>query len=654
MTAGHRKRSRRLIVSEECDKSSMHIIRIQRQLSNTIRISPRCGRAKSVALALLLMVAIIVPYTAVTAADAELKIEPTLDRSSIALGEQTSLRVSISGPSGFSEPDIPQVSAVDITLQGRTQSVQILNMKVESSKIFTYAVVPRKVGEFSIGPVRIKRRGQTYESKTVKLSVTESVQEQADTEPRNVIVEATVDNTTPYIGQQITLLFRFARSNNARIRNAGYQMPDLTDFWNEGAESKHEYRQRIDGVEYLVTEIAIPLFPMREGAVTIDEIAIHYDEVVASKRTRPGRQHVDPFGRDLFNDDFFDLFRSEQLVRQTRNAKPIEINVRPLPAEGRPENFKGGIGSFSATARLSEEEVKAGESVTLTVVISGQGNIRDLSDPDLEIKGVKTYSDTPSVDVKSFDDKIMGEKVFKLALVPQEAGEIEIPNVSIPFFNPESKRYEIAASAPLKLSVLPSSEESLPIVPAIEAQKAGARIALPQRDILPIHERFGPITSSRYEAWLSGLRPITYPLPLIIYAACFVYARRKEKLRTDTAFRRRTLASKTADHHIKNAANAFNSKKWDMVFTECSRAVTEYLADKLNVPASGLTPADIESALSAMGMTHGLLTELVQFLEGCDYRRFASSGESAHEARNYIDKAHRIIERLEQERTINR
>jgi len=601
---------------------------------------------------LLLTAAIMVPDA--MAADAELKIESTLLKSSIALGEQTSLRINVSGPSGFSEPDIPKVSGVDIKLQGRTQSVQIINMKVESSKIFTYAVVPRKIGEFSIGPVRIRRRGQTYESKTINLSVTESVQEQADAGPRNVIVEATVDNATPYIGQQITLLFRFARRINARIRNAGYQMPALTDFWNERAESKHEYRQRIDGVEYLVTEIAIPLFPIREGAVTIDEIAIHYDEVVASKRSRPDRQRVDPFGRDLFNDDFFDLFRSERLVRQTRNAKPIEINVRPLPAEGRTEGFKGGVGSFRATARLSEKEVKAGESVTLTVVISGQGNIRDLSDPELEIEGVKTYSDTPSVDVKSFDDKIMGEKVFKLALVPQEAGEIEIPNVSIPFFNPESKRYEIATSAPLKLRVLPSSEESLLVVPPIGTPKAGARIGLPQRDILPIHERFGPIADSRFEIWLSRLRPIAYPLPLIVYAACFVYARRRERLRTDTAFRRRALASKTADRHIKTAANAFNNKKWDMVFTECSRAVTEYLADNLNVPAGGLTSGDIESALSAKGMTHGLLTELVQFLEGCDYGRFASSRQSADEARIYIDKAHRIIERLEQERTINR
>ena len=125
-------------------------------------------------------------------------------------------------------------------------------------------------------------------------------------------------------------------------------------------------------------------------------------------------------------------------------------------------------------------------------------------------------------------------------------------------------------------------------------------------------------------------------------------------MQTDTAYRRFRLASRTADTHIQNAAYALNRRDWDTVFMECSRAVTEYLADKLNVPAAGLTPSDIEAVLSERGAASALLTEIVQFLEGCDHGRFSSTSRSPGVARDYIERGCRIIERLEREGAIER
>ena len=583
----------------------------------------------------------------------DLEIALSLDRPVIELGRQALLTVAVNGASGFVEPVMPEVEGLDLIPRGRTQSVQIINMKVKSSKIFGYAVEPSKVGEFTIGPAQIERRGKTYKSGTVKLTVLESGQASKPTETsRDVIVQAAVDNSNPYVGQQVTLMFRFARRVGARIRNAGYELPELPDFWNEGMESKKEYRQNIDGADYIVTEVAIPLFPIRKGKIDIDRIRFHYDELISDERSR-SRLPMDPWGSRGVGDSFFDNFiRRERAVRRKTFTSPIELNARPLPAEGRPAAFAGGVGSFSIKARLSDDEVKEGESVTLTVVLSGQGNIRDVADPDIDIGGAKMYSDTPSINVKSYSDKVVGEKTYRMAVVPQEPDELIVPRISTPYFNPATGRYELASSAPLRLRVLPSEEEELMFMSSERDWEGRRKLGAARRDILPIHERYGSIESSGLRGAWQKLRPIVYPLPALAYALCLVVIRRRERIRTDVEYRRRRFASRTADNHLEAAAKAIGRKDWDIVFTGCSRAITEYLADKLNIPAGGMTPSDVGDILAEKGLEEDFAAEILRFLEGCDYGRFASPAESSDAADRCVDGARNILERLRREETI--
>ena len=607
---------------------------------------PRFRRDNRLSAVFPVIVILVLAFATPVWADSALEIELTLDRAEIQLGRQASLRISVSGPSGFSEPSVPEIEGLKVLPRGRTQSVQIINMKVKSSKVFGYAVEPQKAGEFTIGPVHIERRGKTYSSNTVKLKVVESKQAPRGAAPKGIIAEAAVDNPNPYIGQQITLLFRFARRAGVRIGNAGYQLPELNGFWNEGKESKREYRRMIGDAEYLVTEVAFPLFPVEEGKIEIGGIQFHYNELIPNERSRSPLPN-DSFGGRLGGDRFFDnFFRTERAAPRTARTAPIEIDVRSLPLDGRPEEFKGGVGSFSIEADISDGEVKEGESVTLTVVLSGQGNIRDVGDPNFEIEGVKTYSDTPSISIKSYNDKIVGEKTYKVALVPQRSDSIMIPGISTPYFNPETERYETASSKSIKLGVLASDKEELELT-RIRLTKPDAR-----RDILPIHERYGSIEGGRLAALWPRLRLVAYPLPVLVYAVCFAVAGRRERLKTDIEYRRRKLASKGAASRLDGAVRAAGRKDWDKVFTGCSRAVTEFLADKLNVPPGGMTPSDVGDILLEKGVPKDFAAEIVRFLEACDYGRFASPAESPGAAEKCIAGARKILSRLKREETI--
>jgi hypothetical protein len=593
-------------------------------------------------LAICLLATCLPASPAFAASDEEgLKIELALSRSTIELGKQVSLTISVIGPSGFSEPGIPKIDGLDIVTRGRTQSVRIINMKVRSSKIFGYAVVPNRAGEFVIGPVHIRRGGMTYTSNTVKLIVMEpDKKHKAAPAAKGVIVEAAFDNVNPYVGQQITLMFRFARKAGVRIGNAGYELPALSGFWREGVEGKREYRRRIGGTEYLVAEITVPMFPTEQGTIVIDPIKFHYDEFIPGERSRSAFPR-DPFGSFL---------RGDRAVRREAITAPIEISVRPLPLQDRPDDFKGGVGSFEISTQISDEEVARGESATLTVVLSGQGNIRDVADPEFSFENTKTYSDKPAISVKRYSDRIVGQKTYKIALVPQQGDSVSIPPISISFFNPETERYETASSAPLTLGVLASERDELEIVDSrpFSRQKRGPA----RSDILPIHERYGSIVSSRLAVLWPRLRPFAYPLPAIFYALCFMASGRRKRLLTDVAYRRRKRASRNAISHIETASGAARRQDWDEVFTGCSRAVTEFLADSLNVPAGGMTPADVGTLLSEKGAPEELSTDIVKFLEGCDYGRFAAPGESPDAAKKCIRGARKTLDRLKREGTI--
>ncbi|RJP22460.1 MAG: protein BatD [Candidatus Abyssobacteria bacterium SURF_5] len=584
---------------------------------------------------------------------AEPAVTLQLGTSQAEIGDRIPLRIVVEGKNDFSEPILPPVSGLEIVFQGRAQSVQIVNMQVNSSKIFNYIIIPQQVGDYTLGPAHVEYAGASVTSNSASLKVAASNGTRpASKKERGVLIEASVDNDKPYLGQQVTLLFRFARTAGARIRNAGYELPDLSSFWSEGVESRREYAQNINGLDYLVTEIAIPLFPVKEGELTIGPVVLRYDEVVASRSEPQSSSFQDPFGRSVFDDDFFKMFRSENIVKRTAQTGPITVHVRPIPSQDRPEEYGGGVGKFSMMARLSSDQVKVGESITLTLSLSGEGNIRDLADPKVEMKDVKIYSDNPAVTVKNYHEKIVGEKVYKFALVPQQAGRLQIPEIAIPYYNPESERFEFASSTMLEVEVLPAEKETLVLKKADGSGKSPAASALD--DLLPIHERIGQMQSSQLGVWLRRIRPLAYPLPILVYAFCFVYARRRERLRTDVAYRRLKFASRTAEAYLADAEDSFNRKDFKTVFSKTAKAVSEYIAAKLNIASAGLTPVEIEELLTARGAQPEVVSELREFLDFCDYGRFTSSRKSSNAARDCMARARRLLERLEDEEGIGR
>jgi hypothetical protein len=141
----------------------------------------------------------------------------------------------------------------------------------------------------------------------------------------------------------------------------------------------------------------------------------------------------------------------------TSNSSSIE--VLPLPA-GAPKSFIGAVGKFDVDFTLNKELVKQGDVAVLTIYVTGAGNLHNITKPVFNLpKGLIIYGD-PEIE-ENIDYGIRGAEgkvAFKYNLLAKGSGKIEMPAISIAYFDPELKKYVIKKKEGSELEVVPSKD----------------------------------------------------------------------------------------------------------------------------------------------------------------------------------------------------
>ena len=166
-----------------------------------------------------------------------------------------------------------------------------------------------------------------------------------------------------------------------------------------------------------------------------------------------------PAGLDPFFDQFFQNFpmpgfgRAENIEAATNER---QLDVQPLPKEGRPDNFSGAIGQFTLRANASPKSVAAGEPVTLTISVEGRGNFYAIAPPVLTGEdGWRTYA--PKESFKPNDTiGYGGEKKFEFSMVARE-DRTATPGAEFSYFDPLKKKYVTLKTEPVAVTAAGSA-----------------------------------------------------------------------------------------------------------------------------------------------------------------------------------------------------
>ncbi|MEA3328966.1 MAG: BatD family protein [Candidatus Omnitrophota bacterium] len=584
----------------------------------------------------------------------DIQFEITVDRKTVSLGKSLQLNLLFHGTQSVSAPDIGEIEGFQMRYLGPSTRMSIVNGRVSSSITHSYTLIPLKTGKLEIGPLSVVLDGKTFTSQTLTIEAVSGPSPPAGGAQESAAGQETISEEQ--LKDRIFLTIEAEKSNlfvnesiplsiKLYINRLGVRDIQYPKFGHEGFSIKEfgqpeRYRRTIGGIVYNVIEFNANMFAVRPGELSLGPARVDCNLVVRKQR----RQRRSPFDGDFFGSDIFNDFFGRYETYPFQVASPaLTINVQPLPLKGKPPGFKEAVGDFRFEAEVLPKELKAGDPITVTMTVSGAGNFDTVTNPVLGSKeGFKIYEPQAKQNQST--------KVFEQVLIPQSEAITEIPKINFSFFNPQTKEYRSLTQGPFPISVAKPEGGELKIVEIPQAVAKTAKEELLGRDIVYIKEspgklkRIGRYRYQRVGFWICRL------VTLIIFIGLVTFHKHQEKLKTDERYARRLQAPAKARKGISEAQRFLGQEKSGEFFDCVHKTLIGYLADKLHLPAGGITIDAVREILENKKIDGEILDKLTNIFSACDMARYAPLEFGKFKIETVFNDMRKVIDFLERKK----
>ena len=526
---------------------------------------------------------------------------------------------------------------------------------------YTYMLMARKEGTFTIGPATIKVSGEQVQSNGVRIEVLPEDQQvqnnpnnlsnqnnqnsrssqssQSSTSSENIFIRTIATKTKVHEQEALMISYKlyFANVDVAQLTN-NIKIPEFTGFLKQELENGEIQTEleHYNGRNYQTAVLyRTILYPQHSGDITIDPA--HF-EVILRVQTQ---QRV----RSIF-DDFFGSYTN---VTKPLTAPGVTIHVSALPG-GKPAGFSGGVGRFTLTPSISQTELSANEAVTIKLDISGAGNMKLLKTPAIDWpEGFEPYDPKVTNNFKTTTSGMSGTKSIEYLAIPRSAGDYTIPAVKFSYFDIDEKTYKTLSTPEYTIRVKRVNGEGR------EANGESQVISYTQKedikqlgtDIRYIDTK--PLKKNTdYRIQNTDLIWLYYVVPLIIALVLLIVLRKQIKEAADITWVRYKRANKVAKKRLKAAAAALKANDKDAFYAAIEQAAWTYLSDRLSIPTADLNKENISSILTQKGVNEALIKEVRDVLSTAEFARYAPSTDHAME--DLYTATTNLINHLEEEK----
>jgi hypothetical protein len=567
---------------------------------------------------------------------AEVVVTAEVDKTYLTKTDELHFTVTVTGAQG--PVSTPEFSLPGFNRYYMMQGTEIINGS--QTNTFTYTLLPRFVGTHTIGPVEVIYNGDVYKADAVTVQVfaddipegvggasedvsgaqntgalpalEQAIQKQAKAQGRQpVFMTAAVSTLTPYVNQPITLSVRFYYSVPIH-NNAPYTKPSVSNIFMESPTSS-EGRQRIGNTYFSYFEQRYTISGVTAGEAVIGPASVHYYTTNSDDSV---------FG-------MLDHFLGGTTLgkEQSVSSKPIRMQIKPLPTQGKPSSFYGAVGSgYTLTSKVDRNEVEAGEAVTFTLTVQGPGNLKTTGDIKIpDITGFKTYPASPTADWLP-NSTSRSFKIFKNVFVPGASGTYTIPSISWSYFDPNTQTYKTLRSKEQVIQVTPSTKQDRDVNFAVTAPTGSGFQTLGQ----DIH--YLKTTSAPKQNILNALNNLSFInwLALMWLTGCIFFAFvGKKSLELKHAF-------STARGQLKKAQN----------YEDISDALAQYLQQKFNISTASTPLRTIEQELKDKGITLQVVNDFAALWTELENYRFAPQAGNDNIAQ-ISERALEVVKKLE-------
>jgi hypothetical protein len=568
----------------------------------------------------------------------------------VEIGEQFQVNFSVNA--NASDLRVPEMKDFQLLMGPSTsQSSQTswVNGKVSQSVSFTYSYVftATKPGKYLIGAAEATVNGKKYKSNSFTIEVvgsSGSKQQSSQSQPsqqtgarpveasnEDIFLRVYVDKKNAYLGEYIAASVKlYTRLNISQ--NSGIN-PSLTGFYVQDVEMPRPTLQKenVNGqIYYTATLGKYILIPQKSGSLKIDPLTF---ECVVQKEVKSRSRG--------FFDDFFS---NVQEVPVKVKSLPVTINVKPLP-ENKPESFNGAVGRFSFDAKTDRNTVKANDAVTLTLSVSGTGNIKLLEAPKVSFPpDFEVYDPKTNLSSSASNGNITGTKTFEYLIIPRNPGKYTINPVTFSYFDLATNQYKTISSKEFTLDVSKGDDNQTNTIVSGHSKED---IKFIGKDILYIRDQISPL--QKINSFFFGSLP--FYLIFVVGILCFVVVillRRQIILQnSNKALVRNRKADKYATKRLKQAKLHLSTNEKEKFYEEIIKAVWGYLGDKLNIATSELSRDNTGELLAKRGIESELVQQFFNLIDNCEYARYAPVAGESSLSEDY-QKAIDLITKLQQ------
>jgi BatD DUF11 like domain len=573
----------------------------------SLRTPHRKGPAALLGVALL-AAALSMPAQspAALAAAAAPSVDASLEPAQISVGESARLTILMSGR-GTLSVSLPVVPGLEFRIVGQSRQLQIINGITLESTSTIVRVTPEEPGVFTIP-------GLTPNSPPLVLKVSPSGRGMAPapgtgaapgaapllpggagasglhlTPDGSAFVHVEIPKHEIYVGEsvpvevQVGMRDGFVESMNGlpKLNNNDFTLNNLSRQPERGPRS-------IDGKPFTVYTWRSLLAAVKPGTY-----ALSFETPLTVRvRTRPPRESMLD---DLLGDPFLQNIFGTTVQKNVTVASPeAEITVLPLPAQGKPPDFGGAVGSFKITTDISSAKNTAGDPLTLRMHVSGAGNFDRVETSMLGGDAQwKTYE--PKATFNASDPVgFRGEKTFEQPIIATQPGDRTIPPLSFSYFDPAARRYETARSAPLNVTVAPAaaSPESEP-PPAVAANApADARNGL-----RPDHAVSEARAASLVPPYFRPLFAGGVSLLALVFGGGWVALRRRERNANDLERERLRLRLQIIDEQLAAMTSSAEAADTAVFFRSARAALQHTFSARWELAPELITREDVEARL---------------------------------------------------------
>ncbi len=550
-------------------------------------------------------------------------------RKDIYVGESFTYHVIIDGENKAGQVDLSSLAKYNPRSTGNRDVSQTLinningktTKKVVKRYVMSYSLVSNHTGRIELSPVKVTVGSKNYQTNPVSVNILKpGTTDQLD-------LEVTLSEKQCYVGQPVLMTIKFHFS--ADIRDPQFNIPVFNSdaFYFENPDVNDKKAKEFDlgsGTTVLVSQHQVLhkgkqsnllvlrkiLIPKISGPMQLAPAVVSTDVVIGRKRMQNG----------LFG-DFFDP--GKQYKRFMVSSKPLSLTVLPLPQQGKPDGFYGLVGQYTISASAKPTtDVYMGDPITLTIKIGGTKYLKPVQWPELEKVPelalnfkIPSQKATPAID--------NGFKLFTQTIRPDNNQANVIPSIPLAYFNPDTGRYNVAKTKPIKLDLKPSKrltsadiegKDFAPINKEVEAIKKGLSANYESMEVLE-NMIFSPATALINPAYA----PIwAVPLGILILslATRLVTHTSPEK----AAAKRRRQACSKAITKLKKTISMDTSQQTEQVVS----IMKQYIGDRFDKIAGSLTGNDCYEIIINASEDAEIANKYRQIIEQCQSARYAS------------------------------